>query len=172
MPRGASLFGGWWEKNAVRVARQTGCCIKQVAASCPREGTKKFTRPKNAQLRTPLNPSVTYSSNAWGVSWGPYLVPHDAEIRQSLGQLHAWSLQFFQSGRGKEGPLLSRCTRPENIFHFCSNRNQWGYNFLFDLISKIFAWVCPTWRCAGPSSKSDHFVKFLRMFWKVREFFF
>ena len=34
-----------------------------------------------------------------GVSWGPQLGPYDTEGRQSLGQLHVWSVLFLQSVR-------------------------------------------------------------------------
>ena len=49
-----------------------------------------------AQLRTPLKPLNTIVP--WctgGFKGGPQLGPHDAERRQSLGQLHVWSLLFL-----------------------------------------------------------------------------
>ena len=43
-----------------------------------------------------LKPRDTiYCRDARGVSWGPELIPHDAERRQFLEQLYTWPLYFF-----------------------------------------------------------------------------
>ena len=46
-------------------------------------------------LKSLNTPVLSWSE---GLQWRPQLIPHDAERRQSLGQLYIWSRLFFQSG--------------------------------------------------------------------------